>query len=103
MEYIERINYKSDPGEWNDTPSLTIPGQTLTIAEMLTRIQNGQDIQLRNFEYLDGETPFPKIKDLTDVDEVNTYIQNTNNNYKQLELELEQKKKVKKEEANNVP
>jgi len=41
---------------------------------MLTRIQNGLPADIRQGEYLDEETPLPRITDLTDIDNIKSEV-----------------------------
>lgn len=77
-KHIWKTAYNAEPekGEVNSSPSLTIQGQTISIAQMLTRINNGMPIEMRNFEYLsDISEPMPKFRDLTDLEDISNEIQ----------------------------
>jgi len=77
MMYKTPFNSEPDKGEVTSMPSVTIPGQTLSIAEMLNRINNGQPISRNQLEFTNEDEPFPKVKDLTDLDDVKQSINDT--------------------------
>lgn len=68
--YKHTYNTQPSKGQWFAKPSQTIQGQTLSIAEMLQRVQNGIPVQLNSLEYGEDEDPQPKLKDLTDIDDI---------------------------------
>jgi len=64
-------------GEVNDHPSETVPGQAMTVKDMLVRYNNGQAIpQDERLKYPvdDTEEPLPAFADLTDIDAVKAHL-----------------------------
>jgi len=94
--FKSHFNAIPDPGQVFEMPSETIQGQTLSIAQMLQRINSGSPVSLSTLEYSDNDEPLPRITDLTDLDdirlEVETIQQREAKRRKQLELEFEDKK-----------
>jgi len=72
--YKNTYNAKPTKGQKFNSLSKTIQGQTLSVADMLKRLQNGQPVTLRNLEYGGDEIPQPRIKDLTDIDDMQAYV-----------------------------
>lgn len=68
--YKHTYNAQPSKGQTFTKPSQTIQGQTLSIAEMLQRIQNGVPVPMHSMEYGEDEEPMPQIKDLTDIDDM---------------------------------
>lgn len=72
--YKTAYNAQPSEGQRFTQPSKTLQGQTLSIAEMLQRIQNGIPINFQSMEYGEDEEPQPQIKDLTDIDDIMTQV-----------------------------
>lgn len=64
--------YNAEPSKGQNftMPSQTIQGQTISIAKMLERVQNGIPLDIRYVEYGEDEEPQISVKDLTDVDQI---------------------------------
>ena len=98
MKYPFKSHFNSvpDPGQEFTMPSETIQGQTLSIAQMLQRINSGSPVSLAPIEYSDTEEPLPRITDLTDLDDIRQEVQSIQDKEakrrKQLELDFELKK-----------
>lgn len=82
-----RTNYNNrlipSRGEVNNDPSMTIPGQSYTIKEILERFTNGQSLNIQktgsyqeNPDFDDITLNSNTIQDLTDFDEVITLNKN---------------------------
>lgn len=80
------FKYQKSRGEVNNEPSLTIPGQSQSVAEMLARVNNGfpvgSDWRLE-WDDEEFETPMPKVNDLTDVDDIKMSIADTKRKIKE--------------------
>lgn len=65
---VWKHNYNIEPsmGQKFKTESLTIPGQTKTIAELFMQMINGQQVPVVNLPYSGNEIPIV-IKDLSDI------------------------------------
>lgn len=64
-----QFNYQIQVGEVNTKPTMTIEGMTITISEMLARIERGQPIDYRKeLLYTEEDEPM-KFRDLTDIDD----------------------------------
>ena len=98
MKYPFKSHFNSipDPGQVFTMPSETIQGQTLSIAQMLQRINSGSPVSLTPLEYSETDEPLPRITDLTDVDdirqEVDSIKEREAKRRKQLEIDFENKK-----------
>lgn len=75
--YKHTYNTKPSEGQKFSAPSQTIQGQTLSISEMLTRIQNGMPVTLHSMPYGEDEVPQIRIKDLTDIDDISYQVSET--------------------------
>lgn len=74
--YKTAYNAQPTEGQRFTQPSKTIQGQTLSIAEMLQRIQNGIPVTMSSMEYGEDEEPQPQLKDLTDIDSMMWQVSN---------------------------
>lgn len=72
----EYINKRIAKGEVFDKPSKTVPGQSLSIKLAVERVRQGLPVQaVRMFYDPPGsESPMPRIKDLTDIEELESYL-----------------------------
>lgn len=71
-----QLNYIFPGPEVNDEVSMTIPGQSMSIAQYIERMRNGVPITLNRAPYDDNdleEMPI-KFKDLTDLDEAKDVV-----------------------------
>lgn len=75
--YKNTYNTKPSEGQRFSAPSQTIQGQTLSISEMLTRIQNGIPVTIHSMPYGEDEEPQIRIKDLTDIDDISYQVSET--------------------------
>jgi len=71
-------NYKIQKGEINNKPSQTVPDQTMSIREILTRYAKGLPIESGKVPIYEGEdyTPDPRHMDLADRQEYMEYAKN---------------------------
>lgn len=60
-------------GEKDFNPSETIQGQTLSISQMLKRIETGQSIPTHSYPYTEDDLPV-SMNDLTDIDLFNSEL-----------------------------
>ncbi|WNK14118.1 MAG: hypothetical protein [Microvirus sp.] len=74
MEYKHSYNSGNSKGQTFICPSETVQGQTLSIAQMLDRIQNGVPVKFNQLQYTDEDYPEPRVKDLTDLDDIKNEI-----------------------------
>lgn len=89
--FPEEINL-IDPGE-----SLTVPNQSMTIPEMMERLNNGLSVTGNILEYGDNEDdddPLPIIQDLMDIEEAREFARRILNDYDQKVKESKTKKKT---------
>ena len=85
--------FKEEPSP-NELPSMTIPGQDMSISDMMERYNNGMSVPVSNMEVLDNEDePFPQFEDILDIQEAQEHIKNVNER-----LEKARKAKQKKGE-----
>lgn len=102
-----RTNYNSrylpKIREKNDLPSMTLPGQSYTIHEILFRFTNGQSLNIEkqgsfteNPDFDDINLSNTTIQDLTDYDEVKTLNQSKINLLSAELDEIKTKSKVKR-------
>lgn len=56
-------------GEINDKPSMTVPGQTLSLKELLLRYTRGQDVQVYQPVYAGDDPDFPDHLEYMDPQE----------------------------------
>lgn len=97
--YKTHFNSKPTKGQYFKKPSQTIQGQTMTVAQMLERINNGMPITYnQNLEWSDDEEPLPRIKDLTDLDEIKEYVNSVKDKIATLSKVAEEPGNVAKEE-----
>ena len=64
----KQFNYYDMPGETNNSPSLTVPDQTLGIKELLNNHTRGISSNVKMYEGQYFDTEIPQIDDLTDLD-----------------------------------
>ena len=67
------IEFDPNKGFKTEQPSLTVPGQSLTIEELLNRHSSGQPLTYsQHLQYQEdmGEEPIPIFQDLTDIDDM---------------------------------
>ncbi|WNK13236.1 MAG: hypothetical protein [Microvirus sp.] len=83
--YKHTYNTVPSSGQKFVSPSQTIQGQTLSISEMLQRIQAGVPVTFNQLEYTNSEEPEPNIKDFTDIDDIRMEIQETRNKISYIE------------------
>jgi len=95
MNFKHHYNTKPSPGEKIFGESLTIQGQTISIAQMLQRINNGMPIDFSQMAYLNDDEPLPVIKDLTDLDNLRTDLDQFHHNRKLREQEFESNRSSK--------
>ena len=67
MKITTPFNYEITQGEINLEPSLTIPGQVMSLTEMIRRAQMGERIPSVVGEF-SGDEVVNTIHDLTDID-----------------------------------
>jgi hypothetical protein len=93
--YITKNKYTPSEGTPMDPVSLTVQGETRTIAELLQRAQQGIPIAKRVYEYIDADINAvsyfnrPNL-DLTDLEALNTHIQNLSQSVQTAQLALQQ-------------
>lgn len=92
----------------NTDPSLTIPGQTMSIQDMFERVKFGEKINLDNRLYYEQDedgNPLPKIKDLTDIDDIKNNIKNVKEKAAKFKAEKEKQLEIIKatKDAANQP
>lgn len=77
MTYKWKTPYNAKPtaGKSDFEPSETIQGQSLSISQMLARINNGMPLEYRAGEYYNETTPQPRITDLTDYDLIKNEVE----------------------------
>jgi hypothetical protein len=97
--YKHTFNSGNAKGQSFHMPSQTIQGQTLSIAQMLQRIQNGIPVDIRNMEYGEDEEPQPRITDLTDIDEMSMIVSETQRKLDFAKKEYEKAKLLKLESS----
>lgn len=88
------VEFDSATGE-----SLTIPGQTISIAQMIERRKAGMPLTGTSMSYLDSddnEEALPPIKDLTDLENINNEVRAINDKYDKY---VQNKKQKDTEEA----
>lgn len=75
-KFVNQYNYKYNPkkGEINGKPSLTIPGQSHTIQELIERHSRGIPLTYDDRLEWGGESEPFVIKDLTDLDIAKQYL-----------------------------
>lgn len=78
-------------GVINDKPTMTIPGQAMSVSELLKRYNAGLSVPKSDMEYMENETPIPLIRDLTDIKEVEEYMNS-----------LKERIQVAKEKVNEI-
>jgi len=91
-------------GEVNDEASITVPGQTMSIAQMALRYIQGFEIPTSRDLYYDedpSEDPMPRIKDLTDIDLVKQKIKNVHEKLKDARKTQNQQDAEKKQEQSS--
>lgn len=77
-------NYKLDQFDKATGESLTVPGQTISIAQMIERQKAGMPLTGTRMSYLDSddnEEALPPIKDLTDLENINNEVRAINDKY----------------------
>ena len=103
LPYKNHYNYEIQPGEKNDLPSLTVPGETMSIAQLMERAMAGSPIVGNNYEYLDSEDVdmidkffAPGALDLTDIAELPDKVDRLR---EKVEEGIKAKEEAAKEEA----
>lgn len=101
MKTIFKTHYEIYEGyeKPNTEPSLTVPGQVMTLAEMLIRISSGEEIKKDNrlpYNYNVMEEPEPKVNDLTDLDDIRNEITQTKEKYRKSQEKQEFNKDITK-------
>lgn len=84
----------------NESPSQTVPGQVMTITEMMERYRGGQTIPVNQLPYGEDGTVLPKFEDLTDLEQAKEVLKRFNE--KLAKVEDEKKKQVKKAEREKI-
>lgn len=103
-QHYSRYNKRPYAGEVNTEPSKTVPGQAMTIKELIDRYKRGQSIPIvsTTWETEDETTDEPReLIDFTDIQEVKDELKRLNEKhekFKQKKLSEEQKKNAQSEE-----
>jgi hypothetical protein len=121
MKNVQRqrvSNFKFDirkHGKLITEPSQTVPDDSYTVKDILTRFTRGIDPMLTRLGQYDQEdvnesleeeqfkvNPLNAIEDLTDIDELNEFLAITAKNKKALERKLKELQEAKKAAANSA-
>lgn len=99
--FKNHFNYTPTFGEEINEPSVTLQGQTVSIAEMLKRIQGGIMPELSTLGYPDDENDIQmRPNDLTAIDAYKTELKQIRNNQiekQRIDAEKQQKTDVEKD------
>lgn len=104
MKHYNMYNPNRTKGEVNNLPSATMPGQSIPVSEMIKRYRSGMEIPInRNliFEDENFEDPLPRITDLTDYDNINTFVGTTKEKIKKHLEDVKNQSTVIKDEPSN--
>ncbi|QXP44120.1 MAG: hypothetical protein [Arizlama microvirus] len=72
--YKDTSNAGRSKGQTFKMPSNTIQGQTLSIQQMLARVQAGVPVNLNGLKYGEDDQPQTRLKDLSDIDDAKQYL-----------------------------
>lgn len=91
------LTYENLPGfrEVNNEPSETVPGQSMSLSEMIERYSHGMSIPVdKRLAYLENEDDIvPIINDLTDIDDYKRDLRIFKEEYIKRKKEAEEAKK----------
>jgi len=75
IKFNSQFNYKNDnKGYQNRKPSMTVPGQSYSLAKVIERVRAGLPVQVIKSGY--NPDGFPKYDDLTDIDQFKAMVKN---------------------------
>jgi hypothetical protein len=101
MKIRNAMNYKEfkQQGEVNNQPSKTVPDQTMSIREILTRYAHGLPIDSGKVPIYEGEDfhPDPSKMDLVDRQE---YMESVKEELNEIKKKYKPKNKAKNEDSN---
>ncbi len=90
-------NHKESKGYSSKSKSMTIPGQGISVKDVIERAQQGIAPEFRELEYGDPEVALPPWLDLTDIDAAKITLEQAN----QALIEYEKKQAEKDENEQN--
>lgn len=97
MKFKTQFNAHEFPSdaELNTKPSLTVPDQSMTIAEIMRRFAQGLPMEGQKVPVYNGDTEVPDFRkmDLVDIQELR---ERNEENIKNIQTELQSKKPPKK-------
>jgi len=84
--FIDLFSYKSPEGEINSEPSLTIPDETMSIREILSRFSRGLSVD-QKISYYDEEDYHPDLSKM-DLADREDYIEKVKQELKDIQDKL---------------